>query len=96
MKRELEKARNAAEGRPGDVDFQRMIRSYREECVKGREQPHSSLVDGKENEKFKDYSNGSSSSSTADNSNKQDEDKADRICIAVRKRPINNKEVKKH
>jgi kinesin family member 2/24 len=75
--RAAEAARNIADGNPGDVDFQKMIRLYREECLAGRELKHSvanSDVDGEGKDKETD----------------------ERIIIAVRKRPVNAKEVKKH
>ena len=86
--RAAEAARNIAEGRPGDVDFQKMIREYREEYLQGREQPHGTFLSGDEDE----GKDGADAAAPKDN-NKDSKD--DRICIAVRKRPVNAKEVRK-
>jgi kinesin family member 2/24 len=61
--RAAEEARNRANGNMGDVDFQKMIREYREENV-SPEEPHTPPGDMK-------------------------------ICICIRKRPVNSKEIKK-
>jgi kinesin family member 2/24 len=61
--RAAEEARNRANGNLGDVDFQKMIREYREENVMP-EEPHTPPGDMK-------------------------------ICICIRKRPVNSKEIKK-
>jgi kinesin family member 2/24 len=63
IERAQEEQRNRENGNFGDVDFQRMIRSYRESQLPS-EQQHVPSEDMK-------------------------------ICICVRKRPINSKEVKK-
>jgi kinesin family protein 2/24 len=62
LERAAEEQRNKESGNPGDVDFQRMIRLWREQAPSERE--HSVSKDVK-------------------------------ICICVRKRPINSKEVKR-
>lgn len=63
QERATEEARNRANGNMGDIDFQRMIKEYREEQVPP-EEPHSPPGEMK-------------------------------ICICIRKRPINSKEIKK-
>lgn len=63
LQRNLEEQRNKELGTPGDIDFQRMIRVYRENAPP--EQNH--LPPGEM-----------------------------KICIAVRKRPISAKEIKKN
>jgi kinesin family member 2/24 len=63
VERAAEEARNRANGNPGDVDFQKMIREYREDDLPPEEQ-HTPPGETK-------------------------------ICICVRKRPINSKEIKK-
>lgn len=62
--RAAEEQRYREAGQPGDVDFQRMIRVYREQQAPTM-QAHSSPGEMK-------------------------------ICICVRKRPINSKEIKRH
>lgn len=64
QERAVEEARNRANGNVGDIDFQRMIKEYREEHVP-TEEPHQLT-----------------------NSDMK-------ICICIRKRPINQKEIKK-
>ena len=82
--RAAEAARNIAEGRPGDVDFQKMIREYRAEYLEGRERPHGTILSDDEGE----GKDGADAATPKDS-------KDDRICIAVRKRPVNAKEIRK-